>query len=135
MVFITKPDEEGETTKCQNCDVDLIARWTDYKGRYEDKLQWQTLEPRKAHYDKEGNCNTDEKPKTFAEQQETAQNTTKLPILTSEDFKTVHDESKFILQIRKVIQDTVKESEIDPHPGMIWEMTALIFKKYYGVKK
>jgi len=56
MTFVIQPTEEGETRKCPACDVELIARWNDYNGKYEDKLQWQTVEPRKAHYDKNGNC-------------------------------------------------------------------------------
>jgi len=75
MTFITKPTEEGETKDCQKCDTPLISRWTDYKGQWEDKLQWQTLEPRKAHYDKDGNC------KTEATQQETPETTTPKPTL------------------------------------------------------
>jgi len=56
MVFVTKPTKEGQTTKCPNCDTDIIVRWTDYGGKYPDKLQWQTVEPRKAHYTKDGSC-------------------------------------------------------------------------------
>jgi len=56
MTFVTQPTDEGETRECPTCDVELIGRWTDYKGKWEDKLQWQTVEPRKAHYDKDGNC-------------------------------------------------------------------------------
>lgn len=56
MTFITQPTEEGETRECPSCDIALISRWTDYKGRFPDKLLWQTKEPRKAHYDKNGNC-------------------------------------------------------------------------------
>ena len=54
--YVKKPEKEGETLQCPNCDNSLIARWTDYKGRWEDKLQWQDTSPRKAHYDKSGSC-------------------------------------------------------------------------------
>jgi len=56
MTFIVQPTEEGETQKCPNCDVDLVGRLSDYKGRFQDKLQWQSKSERKAHYDKNGNC-------------------------------------------------------------------------------
>ena len=39
MVFIVQPTEEGETEKCPNCDMELVGRLTDYKGRFTDKLQ------------------------------------------------------------------------------------------------
>jgi len=56
MVFTKQPKKEGEEKDCENCDIPLIARWTDYKGKYDDKLQWQTIEPRKSHYEYNGNC-------------------------------------------------------------------------------
>lgn len=56
MVFIVQPTEEGETKECPNCDVELVGRLSDYKGRFPDKLQWQSKSERKAHYDKNGNC-------------------------------------------------------------------------------
>lgn len=56
MVFITQPKEEGEKKECDSCGMDLVGRLTDYKGRFPDKLQWQSVNERKAHYDKDGNC-------------------------------------------------------------------------------
>ena len=56
MVFITQPKTEGETKECDSCGMDLVGRLTDYKGRFPDKLQWQSATERKAHYDKDGNC-------------------------------------------------------------------------------
>jgi len=59
MVFIVQPTKEGQTTQCPNCDTDIIARWTDYGGKFPDKLQWQTVDPRKAHYTKNGSCKSE----------------------------------------------------------------------------
>lgn len=56
MGFITQPNKEGETKECDSCGMDLVGRLTDYKGRFPDKLQWQSATERKAHYDKDGNC-------------------------------------------------------------------------------
>lgn len=39
---------------------------------------------------------------------------------------------KTILKIRKQIIETVNEFENNSHPGMVWEMTALIYSQYYG---
>jgi len=57
MVFITQPTKEGETKECPNCKVDLVSRLSDYRGRFPDKILWQSKSERKAHYDKNGNCN------------------------------------------------------------------------------
>ena len=63
MAFIVAPKTEGESKECPECKVKLVGRLTDYKGRFPDKLQWQTETERKAHYDKDGNCKG-ETPKT-----------------------------------------------------------------------
>ena len=73
MTFIVQPKKEGETKECDSCGMDLVGRWTDYKGKWEDKLQWQTIEPRKAHYTKDGDCKesiTTEGTQTESTQQE-----------------------------------------------------------------
>ena len=56
MVFITQPTKEGETKECPNCKAELVSRLSDYKGRFEDKIQWQPKSERKSHYDKKYNC-------------------------------------------------------------------------------
>jgi len=52
------------------------------------------------------------------------------PILT-----LIHNDAILLYKTRQVIIDTVKEFEKDAHPGMIWEMTALIYNKHFGEKK
>lgn len=56
MGFMVQPKKEGVTNICPNCDTELIGRLSNYKGRFPDKLQWQSKSERKAHYDKNGNC-------------------------------------------------------------------------------
>jgi len=137
MVFITAPAKEGETKKCPECDIDLIGRLTDYKGRFADKLQWQITTERKAHYDKDGNCKSDApKPETLEQAQERPMSSKKLlEELGNLNKDIISEDTLMILKIRKQVQSIVKDFEIDTHPGMIWEMTALIYKKNYGVKE
>jgi len=136
MVFITAPAKEGDTKKCPECDIDLIGRLTDYKGRYADKLQWQITTERKAHYDKDGNCKSDApKPETLEQAQETPASKKEITAIYSGKEDNIMEDTLRILSLRKQITDIVKEYEIDPHPGMIWEMTALLFKKHFGVKE
>ena len=47
----------------------------------------------------------------------------------------IHNDAILLYKTRQVIIDTVKEFEKDAHPGMIWEMTALIYNKHFGEKK
>ena len=42
---------------------------------------------------------------------------------------------ELILKLRKQVTAKVKEYEVDPHPGMIWEITALLYKEYFGDKR
>jgi len=58
---IEKPVEEGEKSECIYCGQDLIARLTDYKGRFPDYLQWQLVTERKSHYLKDGGCKNQDK--------------------------------------------------------------------------
>jgi len=60
------------------------------------------------------------------------------PILTPLDEITtnlIHNDAILLYKTREVIINTVKEFEKDAHPGMIWEMTALIYNKHFGEKK
>lgn len=136
MAFITQPTKEGETRECDNCGMDLTARLTDYKGRFPDKIQWQSKNERKAHYDKDGNCKgiddeAQEYPNGKAEPHPETQNIDLKPLDPSTR-KTVSNEAEFICHIRKEVIATVKKHDVDPHPGMIWEMSALIWRKYFG---
>ncbi len=49
--------------------------------------------------------------------------------------KVLANDAILLYKTRQVITDTVKAFEPDPHPGMIWEMTALIYNKHFGEKK
>jgi len=136
MSNLPKPTQEGEKIECPNCGIEIISRLKTYKdNRYKPYIQWQNLEDTNSHLDPNGKCRGLETETPQEKPKETPKPTTDLTILASEHFKTVHDEAEFILKIRKEVLSTVRESEVDPHPGMIWEMTALIFQKHYGVKK
>lgn len=49
--------------------------------------------------------------------------------------KVIHNDAILLYKTRQVIIDTVAAFEKDAHPGMIWEMTALIYNKHFGEKK
>jgi len=60
------------------------------------------------------------------------------PVLTPLDEITtnlIHNDAILLYKTRQVIIDTVKEFEKNAHPGMIWEMTALIYNKHFGEKR
>lgn len=52
--------------------------------------------------------------------------------LDEKNKELVHNEAELLVSIRNQVETTVKECVIDPHPGMIWEMTALIWRKHFG---
>jgi len=58
---IEKPSEEGEKSECIYCEIDLVARLTDYQGKFQDYLQWQLTTERKSHYLKDGGCKNQDK--------------------------------------------------------------------------
>jgi len=140
MVFIIQPNKEGETKKCDACGMDIIGRLTDYKGRFPDKLQWQLFTERKAHYDKDGNCkgeiNLNSTTPNTSDNTIIPQNTQEKDSSLDESTKTiVTNEATLLYKIKKEVEITLKDVAIDPHPGMIWQMTELIWQKYFGDKE
>lgn len=101
MTFITQPDTEGETAECPNCNTNLIARWTDYKGQWKDKLQWQTIEPRKSHYTKDGDC----KDSTIT--QETKLETPSVPIADTNPI--LESILSVLVEIKETLESEKKE--------------------------
>lgn len=132
MTFIVAPTKEGETKKCPECDLEIIGRLTDYKGRFPDKLQWQTLEPRKAHYDKDGNCKGVD---CFEGDVVTTKSTVDLATLDGFDVDAIKNTAKTLWHIRIQVEQTINALEVTPNGGMIWEMTKIIYKELYGDKK
>ncbi len=47
----------------------------------------------------------------------------------------IRNDAILLYKVRKVIIDTVSKLEKNPHPGMIWEMTAILYNKHFGEKK
>lgn len=64
-----------------------------------------------------------------------ATKTPKLQPLDEGTTKVIRNDAILLYKTRQVIIDTVAEFEKDAHPGMIWEMTALIYNKHFGEKK
>ena len=54
-----------------------------------------------------------------------------LPKLGEGSEEAVTGEAITLLQIRRRVAETVKKYEVDPHPGMIWEMTAQIYETMF----
>lgn len=110
MTFITQPTKEGETKECEECGVDLIARWTDYKGQWKDKLQWQTVEPRKSHYTKDGDC----KDSTGTASNTTIQENSTVETTTGDASEKAILESILLvlIQIRNILENEDKKKEI-----------------------
>lgn len=130
MVFITKPNNEGEKKECDSCGMDLVARLTDYKGRFPDKLQWQSANERKAHYDKDGNCKNSETPQESATLQEKPKIDDK-PLDELEKFAL--QENTIISKITKVVRIQLeKETDgTDPVRGdVVWVRTKEIYNQW-----
>ena len=148
MTFITQPTKEGETKDCPNCGAKLIARLKVYKD-YDDKIQWQNEKETKAHYDKDGNCNgittsgTVHIPETTTQgtiTQETTletntANNIQTDYLTDDTKKSIKDTAETLWYIRIQVEQTIKDLEVNPHGGMIWEMSKIIYDELYGDKK
>lgn len=54
----------------------------------------------------------------------------KLDSLSDEQLKFVEDRGIILYKIRKTLEKKIKTVEIDPHPGMIWEMTETIYQDF-----
>ena len=57
-------------------------------------------------------------------------NTTKLPSIPIELEKMGVEISTKMYQLKMAINENIKQYEVDPNQGMIWEMTKIIFSKY-----
>lgn len=132
--FVVQPTKEGETKTCEHCKKPIISRLKVYKD-YPDKIQWQDKDKTEAHYDKMGDCKgeTQEEPKPTDEKE--AQLKAVIPDLDIATKKIVCNETLLLVGIRKEVQETLKDIVIDPHPGMIWEITHAIWLKYFGEKE
>jgi len=130
---------EGAQMICSSCNTDLVCRLKDYGGDYKAKLQWQN-ENGSAHYmTKDGKnftCNIPDE-KSVAAQTEDAHTLTQsnLELLDVSTKNLVSNEADLILHIRKVVLETAQKYEKEPNLGMIWEMTALIWSKHFGVRE
>lgn len=127
----------GDKIDCGTCEAHLICRMSNYEGRFADKPQYQDEDNTKAHFDKFGNCKNkptkEEIPKqTDEKQSQLKSDTEELDIATK---KIVCNETILMVKIRKEIEATLKDVVIDPHPGMVWEMTHAIWLKYFGEKE
>lgn len=126
--------KEDATMTCQNCNTDLICRKKYYGGDFASKLQWQNADGT-AHYKWKGDGKFDcvlPKDDDAQEAPPPTISSTDLKPLDPIVTKIVSNEAEFICHIRQEVITTVKKHDVDPHPGMIWEMTALIWKKYFG---
>jgi len=54
----------------------------------------------------------------------------KLQPLTGEKLEFVEDRGILLYKIRMALEKKIKTVSIDPHPGMIWEMTETIYQDY-----
>lgn len=152
--------KEGATMTCFACKSELVCHMSKYGDR-QNNLQWQNSDG-SAHYnyvgkDDEGKvqykCNKpEEKPKVNSDESDSTepiedddqylQNRQKeiremndsLPKFDSmEEF--VEQESILMLSIRKKVTDVVKKYEVDPHSGMIYEITKEIYRKWNYEKR
>ena len=139
---IPKPTEEGEPSECVFCGVHLEAHMTNY-AEYENKLQWQLNG--KSHYTMKGCKNKErETPETVSTQQ-TVTTSSNIPegniepididLISPSTIKCVEEHTKYMIGIRNVVQNVCKDTLGDTHPGMIWEMTAIIYDEIFGVAK
>jgi len=133
MTFIVQPTKEGETKDCPSCGKPIVARLKVYKD-YPDKIQWQDEKVTEAHYDKMGDCKgvTPEQAENQASAEPTPnEKPTELDIATK---KIVANESTLLFKIKKEVEASLKDMVADPHPGMVWQMTELIWTKYFKEK-
>jgi len=130
MVFIEQPKKEGDTMDCPTCNVQLIGRLKEYND-FPSKIQWQDTDKTKAHFDKDGNCNSEGVEPTT--QESTPQFTVnKSDVLLNTSKKIVQDESEVLLSIRNEVLDVAGKYDEEPNLGMVWEMTHAIWLKHYS---
>ncbi len=131
LTFITQPKTEGEKKDCPSCGKPIVARLKVYKD-YPDKIQWQDEKVTEAHYDKMGDCKGEKVEPTPEKQAEPKKEIDELDFDTK---KIVAKESILLFKIKKEVEASLKDMVADPHPGMVWQMTELIWKKYFGDKE
>lgn len=134
MTYIVQPDTEGQIKDCPSCGKPIVARLKVYKD-YPDKIQWQDEKVTEAHYDKMGDCKgvTPEQAENQASVEPTPkEKPTELDIATK---KIVANESTLLFKIKKEVEASLKDMVKDPHAGMVWQMSELIWKKHFGDKE
>lgn len=139
MTFIAQPKKEGETKECPNCKKTIVARLKEYKD-FPSKIQWQNEKETKAHYDKDGNCKggMDDFEGDVITTKTTLETTTTETIpdyLPDDDKDHIKKTAQTLWHIRCTVETTIKDLEVNPNGGMIWEMTKIIYDELYGDKK
>lgn len=138
MVFIVQPTGEGEKMECPNCGAELISRLKEYKD-FPSKIQWQNKDQTKAHFDKNGDCKGEtlevENNETSEQPQNKASQIPNSSLLDDSTKKLVSNEAELLLHVRNQVLETAQKYEKEPNLGMVWEMTSLIWSKYFGDKE
>ncbi len=144
MTNLPKCTKEGEEIKCPNCGIEIISRLKTYKdNRFKPYIQWQNLHDTNSHLNPEGKCRGLEtepregqssKSETLEEAQETPKPTVP-SLLDAVKKASISTKATLLWQIRLQVESTVKNLEVSPNGGMIWEMTKIIYYDLYGGSK
>ena len=134
---------------CPDCGAPIIARLKTYKdNQYPAYVQWQNEKETTSHKTKEGDCkdtntsgsaNVPDPNSSTVIQKSTLETNTANNIqtdyLTDATKKSIKDTAETLWYIRIQVEQTIKDLEVNPHGGMIWEMSKIIYQELYGDKK
>jgi len=149
--------KEGATMTCQECSTKLECHMSNYKGDFQNKLQWQNPDG-SAHYKWNG---TDDKgqpkfkcvlPETAApetaptqqendsnqkhlqEKQEEIKNKEPVPNLEDEKAAKVISETEMLNSIDTLVMATLKQYDAAPSPQKVGMFTKIIYDTYFAPK-
>lgn len=134
--------EEGAEMKCKGCGTLLVCHMSTYQNGFENKLQWQNSDG-SAHFKWTGPGKFDcvkgkDAPTTPQEQVQSSEaakpspkTLSKIPRFDADGQSVVRGDALTLIMIREEVIDFLKQFFEDPHKGMVWEMTNIIFQKNF----
>ncbi len=131
--------KEGAEQVCK-CGTHIICNTKHYEAtdNYPAKtvLQWQNPDGTAHFFTKDGKTFTCNMPILKTEEKESLPTTKpSLDLLDESTKNMIKNEAILLYHVRKHVESAIKQYEIDPHGGMIWEMAHAIWLKYFGDKK
>jgi len=153
----TIPKTEGATMTCLECSTKLECHMSNYKGDFQNKLQWQNPDG-SAHYKWSGTneddtpkfkCvlpetkapetaptqqETDSNQKHLQEKQEEIKNKPDIPKLEDDRQAKVIQETELLNSIDTLVMATLKQYDAAPSPQKVGMFTKIIYDTYFAPK-